>query len=168
MVGSPLLVATPIMDKDPEYFCVRKEKAERIFFAQKSIYCPYFGVHIMLNSDGFHHLQFSNRRERDKNEQLLKFRLLPRALEIIRKSGTIQEYRKLLMPVGKPSARDGSVAMKLVEYWGMVAIVGDNGVKVRTIVRKIGEGNIIFWSVMPDSKIRRGKQNVFTAGIEDE
>ena len=72
------------------------------------------------------------------------------------------------MPVGKPSARDGSVAMKLVEYWGMVAIVGDNGVKVRTIVRKIGEGNIIFWSVMPDSKIRRGKQNVFTAGIEDE
>jgi hypothetical protein len=50
----------------------------------------------------FHHLQFSARRERDKREQLLKFNLLPLALEIIRKSGTIQEYRKLLTPIGKP------------------------------------------------------------------
>ena len=72
------------------------------------------------------------------------------------------------MPIGKPSARDGSVQMKEVEYWGLVAIVSDHKMKVRTVLRKVGDGNIIFWSVMPYSKIKRGRQNIFTEGIEDE
>ncbi len=55
------------MDVDPEYFNERKEKAEQIYNAQKSIFNPYFKTQIILNSDGFHHLQFSARRERNKN-----------------------------------------------------------------------------------------------------
>ena len=50
----------------------------------------------------------------------------------------------------------------------MVAIVGDNKIKVRTVLRRIGDGNINFWSVMPYSKIRHGIQNIYTLGIEDE
>ena len=98
---------------------------------------------IILNSDGFYHLQYSGRRERDKKEQLLKFSLLPLGLDMIKKSGTIQEYRRLLTPIGKPSPNNGSIPMKEVEYWGLVAIVGD-------------------------SKIKHGHQKVFTEGIEDE
>jgi hypothetical protein len=156
------------MEPDAEYFNVRKEKAHAIFTAQKTIRNPYFQTDVILNSDGFHHLQFSARRERNKREQLLKFRLLPLGLEIIRKSGTIQEYRRLLTPIGKPSARDGSVPMKNVEYWGLVAIVGENKIKVRTVLRRVGDGNITFWSVMPYSKIKNGQQKMFTDGIEDE
>ena len=156
------------MEIDTKYFDERKEKARIIFAAQKIIRNPYFQTEIILNSDGFHHLQFSARRERDKREQLLKFSLLPLALEIIRKSGTIQEYRKLLTPIGKPSARDGSVSMKEVQYWGLVAIVGEKGIKVRTVLRKVGDGNITFWSVMPYSRIKQGYQKIFTEGIEDE
>src|SRR5206468_2243105 len=115
-----------------------------------------------LNSDGFHHLQFSARRERNKREQLLKFSLLPLALEIIKKSGTVQEYRKLLTPIGKPSVRSGAIPMKEVEYWGLVAIVGENKIKVRTVLRRIGDGNITFWSVMPYSKIKNGNQHMYT------
>jgi hypothetical protein len=94
------------MDVDENYFKERKSKAEAIYSAQKTIYNPYFKTNIVLNSDGFHHLQFSARRERNKREQLLKFDLLPFSLEIIRKSGTIQEYRKLLTPIGKKSLQD--------------------------------------------------------------
>ena len=155
------------MEIDTNYFNEKKEKAKRIFNAQKSVRNPYFQREIVMNSDGFHHLQFSNRAERNKHEQLLKFRLLPLGLEIIRKSGTIQEYRRLLTPISKLSA-NGAIPMKEVQYWGMAAIVGQNGIKVRTILRQVGDGNITFWSVMPDSKIRNGQQKLFTDGIEDE
>lgn len=156
------------MEPDAEYFNTRKERAKAIFSAHKAIRNPYFQTEIVLNSDGFHHLQFSARRERNKREQLLKFSLLPLGLEIIRKSGTIQEYRKLLTPIGKPSASTGAVSMKEVQYWGLVAIVGENKIKVRTVLRKVGDGNITFWSVMPYSKIKDGKQKIFMERIEDE
>ena len=156
------------MEPSAEYFNERKEKARAIFSAQKTIRNPYFQTEVVLNSDGFHHLQFSARRERTKREQLLKFSLLPLALDIIKKSGTIQEYRKLLTPIGKPSARNGSIPMKEVQYWGLVAIVGDNQIKVKTVLRRVGDGNITFWSVMPYSKIKNGKQRMFSEGIEDE
>jgi len=155
------------MNIDINYFNEKKEKAKQIFNSQKSVRNPYFQREIVLNSDGFHHLQFSNRTERNKHEQLLKFRLLPLGLEIIRKSGTIQEYRRLLTPIGKLSA-NGAIPMKEVQYWGMAAIVGQNQIKVRAILRQVGDGNITFWSVMPDSKIRNGQQKLFTDGIEDE
>ncbi|MEI6864036.1 MAG: hypothetical protein WCK46_01520 [Candidatus Adlerbacteria bacterium] len=155
------------MDVDPEVFDRAKDKAHSIYTVQKDLWCPYFGTKIVLNSDGFHHLQFSARRERNKREQLFKFRLLPLALEIVRKSGTVQEYRKLLSPVGKRSAT-GSMPMKEVEYWGLVAIAGEKRIKVRAVLRRIGNGNITFWSVMPYSKIKNGMQRMYAEGIEDE
>ena len=154
--------------KEETYFNERKEKARVIYVAQREIYCPYFKTNVILNSDGFHHLQFSARRERNKREQLFKFNLLPLGLELIRKSATVQEYRKLLMPVGKKSTRDGFVPMKVVEYWGLVAIIGENKIKVRTVLRRIGDGNIIFWSVMLYSKRKNGNQKLFSDGMEDE
>ncbi|MCX6757166.1 MAG: hypothetical protein NTW35_03415 [Candidatus Nomurabacteria bacterium] len=155
------------METDINIFNKKKEDAINIFSAQKEIYNPYFGQKIILNSDGFHHLQFSSRKERTKSEQLLKFNLLPQALEIIRRSGTIQEYRNpVLVAIGKKSSK-GEVAMKNVEYWGMIAIIGK--FKVRTVLRRVGNGNITFWSVMPYSKIKNGQQKkMFGEGIEDE
>jgi len=150
------------------YFSERKEKARAIYAAKREVYCPYFKTNVILNSDGFHHLQFSARRERDKKEQLFKFNLLPLGLELIRISATIQEYRKLLTPIGKKSPRDGSVPMKNVEYWGLVAIIGEKKIKVRTVLRRIGDGNITFWSVMLYSKRKNDYQKLFSEGIEDE
>ena len=156
------------MEIDHVYFKERKNKARAIFDAQREIYCPYFQMKVILNSDGFHHLQFSARREREKKSQLLKFNLLPLALDIIRKAGTIQEYRKILTPIGKPSSRDGSTPMKDVEYWGLVAIVREQNIKVRVVLRRVGTGNVTFWSVMPDAKFKNGKQKLAHEGIEDE
>ena len=70
------------------------------------------------------------------------------------------------MPIGKKSARDGAVALKHVEYWAFVAIVGERLIKIRVILRRVGDGNVIFWSVMPDSRIRDGKQRLFSKDIE--
>lgn len=151
---------------DLEYFNSRKEKARQIYDRQKTIFSPYLQAQVVLNSDGFHHLQFSDRRERSKEEQLLKFSLLPLAMDIIKKSATLQEYRKEPIRVRRPS-KDGLSLTKIAEYFGFVAIVGENKIKVRVIVRRIGDGNFIFWSVMPDSKLRGG-QKLYDYGIEND
>ena len=156
------------MEVDPHFFNTCKQKAQEAYAVRKSIYCPYFKSEVVLNSDGFHHLQFSARRERDKSEQLVKFRLLPQALEVIRKSGTVQECRRLLTPIGKPSKNNGAVPMKEVEYWGFVAIVGEKPKRIRVITRRVGTGNITFWSVMLHSKMKDGKQKLHDQNLENE
>lgn len=154
---------------DFEYFKEKKEKAREIYNSRKAIYNPYLKSKIILNSDGFHHLQFSARRERNKGEQLLKFKLLPLAFSVIDKSGTLQEYRKNLTPIRRKSKKDGLRPTKMVEYWGFIAIIGSTQIKIRVVLRRIGDGNIIFWSVMPYSKLRKTeKQKLFTDDIEDE
>ena len=155
------------MEVDPKAFQTEKEKAHTHYLKEREIYCPYFGQKVVLNAEGFHHLQFSAGRERPKQEQLTKFRLLPLALQIIRKSGTLQEYRVLLESVGKKK-QDGFTPMKEVQYWAFIAIVGEKQKKIRVIVRKIGNGNIVFHSVMYHSKRKDGKQQLYTYGIEDE
>lgn len=139
----------------------RKEKARQIYDSRRTIFSPFFKRDIILNSDGFHHLRYSARRERNKSKQILKFTLLPLGLKIIRTATTLQEYRKLLSPVGEKSKRDSSVAMKLIEWWGFVAIFIEQEIKVRVVLRKVGEGNIHFWSVMPYSHLRKGKNRNF-------
>ena len=152
------------------YFEEKKAKAHAIYAVHRTIRSPYFGDDIVLSSDGFHHLRYSARRERSREEQVLKFTLLPLGLHILKKAATLQEYRRILTPIGEASKRDGSVPMKLVEWWGFVSIFVKQEIKVRVIVRKVGDGNLHFWSVMPYSKMRRGDhiKNWSTTGIEDE
>src|SRR5215467_11415231 len=103
-----------------------RERARQIFDDNPTIVCPYFSEPVVLNGEGFHHLRYSAERERTKPEQMLKFRLLPLALEVVRKSGTVQEYRRIWQAVGKRGA-DGMRAAKEVEYWGLVATIEPTG-----------------------------------------
>jgi hypothetical protein len=151
-----------------DYYQEKREKARKIYDAHRSIRSPFFDDDITLNSDGFHHLRYSARRERSKDEQVLKFTLLPLGLQILKTATTLQEYRKLLGPVGNKSRRDGAVEMKLIEWWGFIAIFVKQDIKVRVVVRRVGDGNPHFWSVMPYSKIKARRQKMFTEGIEDE
>jgi hypothetical protein len=94
---------------------------------------------------------------------------LPLVLEVIRKAGTVQEYRRIWQPIGKPSARDGARPVKEVEYWGFIAILGTRPTKIRVILRRVCTGNITFWSVMRGSKILRdGGQRLAPDGLEDD
>jgi hypothetical protein len=130
---------------------LQKEKARIFFQKNKSIYCPFFRKKITLNANGIHHLSYSSRRERPKKEQLLKFNLLPLGIEIIiiKKAGTLQEYRKeTLIQLGN----------KIVEYWGFVAICPSRknpyAIIIKVILKRFGNGEITFWSVMPYKSIK--------------
>jgi hypothetical protein len=143
-----------------------RDRARQLFDDSLTIYCPYFSERVVLNGEGFHHLRYSAERERSKREQMLKFRLLPLALDVILKSGAVQEYRRIWQAIGKPRA-DGMRAAKEVEYWGFVAIIGPRPDKLRVILRRVGTGNVTFWSVMRGSKILLdGRQRLAPENLE--
>ncbi|MEN9852361.1 MAG: hypothetical protein RI996_304 [Candidatus Parcubacteria bacterium] len=141
-----------------------KKEAEKFYKSVKELRCPYFSNPVNFTSDGFHHLQFSNGSERTKDEQLLKFSLLKDAVDIIKKSGTIQEYRKQWGVVSRKK-KNGEQPMKEIEYFGLTAITGTTTKrKIKVILRKIGTGNVIFWSVMFGD--RRNKDTYHLANPE--
>jgi len=144
-------------------------KAKNIFNETKSIFCSFFDKKIILNSDGLHHLKYSSRKERPKQEQLLKLNLLPLGLKIIGRAGTVQEYRANLIKIGQPSGLSRLYSTKKVEYWGFVAICHtkrkDYDIKIKVILKRIGNGNIHFWSLMPYGNINN--QKLYDTGIED-
>lgn len=132
-----------------------KFETETFYKSIKSVHCPYFGKEIIFNADGFHHLQFSAERERTKEEQLLKFSLLSAVPHILRNAGTVQEYRHTMEPVGQKRFGDGAREMREIEYWGIIAITkGEKPIRIKIILRRVGNGNIIFWSVMPTVKLK--------------
>jgi len=144
-----------------------RARAKALFDRNPTVRCPYFGSDVVLNADGFHHLRYSARRERSKREQMLKLGLLPLGLEVIRKSGTVQEYRRIWQP-GKPGP-DGMRPAKEVDYWGFVAIIGPRPDKIRVILRRVGIGNITFWSAIRVAKvISNGSQKLAPDGLEGD
>lgn len=143
------------------------ESTRKFYGSIPSIKCPYFQGSVILNSDGFNHLLYKpNRQPRNVKEQVLKLSLLKKAIAVIQKSGTVQEIRERIEKVGKP-ARDGFTKTKVVKYWGFHAIVGTNRlIKIVVVIKRIGEGNFIFWSVLPYRKLNM--QKLYSEGIEQD
>lgn len=82
----------------------------RLFYNQiNKVRCPYLGKDISFNSEGFEHLLFKSwNRGRSRIEQYTRLRILPKIVEIIKVSHTLQEYeerqifvRQKLIHVGK-------------------------------------------------------------------
>lgn len=122
----------------------------RVFYQTIGIVrCPALDHQpVHFTSEGFNHLIYKgNRNERDKSVQIMKFKLLPKAKEIIVLSTTYQEYDESLMTVRRKHFKKIVDESAAVRYWGFVAIIKNFRVKV--IVRAIGNGQRHFWSVIP-------------------
>ncbi len=131
-----------------------------------SVVCPYFQKSISFNSDGFHHLRYkASGSEREKQAQLYKFALLQGAKEIIEKSGTVQQYRKQWGALGRKKNGDGSRIMKEMEYYAFEGILGTETkmTRIKVVVRKVGNGEPHFWSVMSDVDFKRKSSYKFAS-----
>jgi hypothetical protein len=123
-----------------------------------AIHCPYFDKKIVFNSDGFHHLRYkTSGSEREKQTQLYKFNLLSHACEKIKCSGTLQQYRKQWSVYGRRKNANGSSEMKEMEYYAFEGILGkdQNMTRTKVVIRRVGNGELHFWSVMSDVDLKR-------------
>ena len=146
----------------------RFQEAQTYYKEITNVFCPYFEKNITFNADGFHHLRYSSSgSERSKLAQLRKFALITSACELIKKSGTLQQYRKQWGVVGRRKQADGSRDMKEMEYFAFEGILFDQNpiIRVKAVVRKVGNGDLHFWSVMSDTNLSR--KSSYTLATED-
>lgn len=124
------------------------EKSKLFYNSIGSIHCPAFKAEVHFNAEGFHHLRYDTKlKERSKPERRNKLSSIPSAVETIKLSSTIQEYRCILEPVGLKDSHGYRQTVK-VHYFGFWAVLHQR-TRVKAIVRQIENGQYNFWSVMP-------------------
>ena len=126
-----------------------KEDAQRFYNSIGSAFSPVFNQKIHFNAEGFNHIVFKHAHsERERPSQILRFKLLPLALKLVKTSTTYQEFEETMKEFDVKSYKKKVKKSMPVSYWGIIAIV--DGRKIKVIIRKIGEnGAMHFLSVVP-------------------
>lgn len=115
----------------------------------RKIYSPAFNQDIYFTGEGFNHIVFKTARsEREKSSQMLRFKLLPLAVKLLKVSTTYQEFEETLKEFEVKSFKHKIKKTKPVTYWGIIAII--EGRKIKVIIRRTGENGLLhFWSIVP-------------------
>jgi len=126
-----------------------KEDAQKFYTEIDPVFSPAFNEKIYFNSEGFNHIIYkSPRTERERSSQILRFKLLPLAVKLLKESTTYQEFEETLGEFGIKNHKKKEKRSKSVKYWGIIAIVDSR--KIKVIIRKIGDnGTMHFWSIVP-------------------
>jgi hypothetical protein len=150
---------------DDQYYQNKKEAAHRVYVTQPLVHSPFFNDDIMLGSEGFRHLQVSDKGERDKEEQIQRFSVLPLGLHVLKTATTLQSYRR------RPAAlypQGGGRVLKerrVVQWWCFTALFVKRALRLEVVVRKVGDGKLHFWSVVAQRVDRRGAPK-YTTGAD--
>lgn len=131
-----------------ELYAKSKLEAERLYRSFTPIKCRAIGNQtIYFNSEGFNHLLYKKGKERAKNDQMGRFKHLDFVPKILQLTTTYQEYEEKLQDFRVERHGKKITETKQVRYWAFVAIMHNKRIKV--VIRKIGEGQIIFYSICP-------------------
>lgn len=141
------------------------------FVSLKPIYSQALEETVYFSAEGFNHIVFKgSRRERERSSQIMRFKLLPRAVGLVSLSTTFQEYEETLKEFVVKIRKSRVKKTKRVQYWGIIAIVDSR--KIKVILRKIGDnGKLHFWSIVPawtTNKFRDAKFLSTMKGNPDE
>ena len=124
-----------------------KNKTFRYYKKINRLHCPYLKTKVKFTGRGFWHMIYTGRNEkRDNKSQELRFKLLKKAVEVIRLTTTLQEYEET----------------SGIKYYGFIAIV--DGWKIKIIVKQVGNGAPFFWSVIPNWVTNRKRDRLLHKG----
>jgi len=148
-----------------------RNKAYEEYKGIGKVFCPYLNTDVHFTSDGFRHIIYKSKgKQRHFNTQILRFNLLSKAVEIIRRSHILQEFDSIQseMVVEDHNLKVSKIVK--VAYYGFIGIIDDW--KIKVIVKKTGSGNPVFWSVIPNwvtNKKRdiKKKYKTFSGNMEE-
>ncbi|MFA6486240.1 MAG: hypothetical protein WCT40_02640 [Candidatus Magasanikbacteria bacterium] len=159
---------------------IAEEKFEKVKNGAKTYYdglgpvsCPYLKKDVHFNKFGFEHiLSKSWNRGRSKIEQYTRLRLLPKVVEVIKLSHTLQEYDERNMLVKQKINSRWEKRPKTVKYYVFIAVMVAFGVRFKVVVKEIEGGSPFFWSIYPSWKkeidCNGGMKKVFYSGNLEE
>lgn len=125
-----------------------KEDARKLYSSYGSVKCAALdGQSVYFNSEGFNHLLYKNKRERNKKDQFMRLKVLDLAKKIIDITTTYQEYEEVLQNILVKVMKHKEYKSLPVKYWGFIAIIENK--KLRVVIKQIRGSNLQFWSVAP-------------------
>lgn len=137
-----------------------KNETYKKYISIKRVRCPYLKRDVSFNSNGFRHMIYRSKgKKRHINTQLLRFKLLEKATDLIKKSSTLQEYESIKTEVATEDHHIKIIKIKEIEYFGFIGII--DGWKLKVVVKKEGNANPIFWSVIPNWTTNRKRDKQF-------
>ena len=86
--------------------------------------------------------------KRDWRNQIKRFHLLKYAKKVLSGMSYHQEYLEEICTVKQKNYGKTILVPKVAKYWGFIAVI-DNKIRIKYVLRQIGNGNIILWSVIP-------------------
>lgn len=134
-------------------FCQLKNQVRTFYDSLGKVYCPYFSEEVYFSSDGFRHLLYKGSlyghfKLRKKSQRMLRLKLFKLAPRLLRITTTVQEYHQEKQFVLVTYNQREENILKSIQYWGFIAIISDQ--KVKVVVKQIGEGQKQFWSIIPN------------------
>lgn len=126
-----------------------RDDAQKFYNAVRPIHSPALNELVHFSAEGFNHFIYKGaNRERERSTQIMRFKMLPRAVKLVERSTTYQEYEETLKEFWVKAHKKKVRKTKPVRYWGVIAII--DGRKIKVILRKIGDnGQLHFWSIVP-------------------
>ena len=128
----------------------RKKAEARTFYSSfVKVVCPALGNEpVYFTSEGFNHLVYRGpKKERDQRVQIMKFELLGKAKKILEISTTFQEYEESFKYIRIQKYGKSVYNNVIFRMWGFVAMI--NIFRVKVVVKKVGNGKMEFYSVIP-------------------
>lgn len=158
---------------------ISKEKLEKAKQEAKDFYakiggikCPYLKTKVNFNNEGFEHLLTASwNRGRSSIEQYTRLRLLPKAVEIIKTSHTLQEYDEKQIFVRQKTNSHWENKLKNIEYFIFVAFYPEPKMRFKVVIKHIEGGQPFFWSNYPSWKKivnNNGNKKTFYSGNPEE
>jgi hypothetical protein len=125
-----------------------REDARQLYNEARPVHSPALDDQVRFTAEGFNHIVFKGpRRERERTSQVMRFKLLPRAVRLIAHANTFQEFEETIKEFEVKARKKRVKKSKSVRYWGIIAIF--EGRKIKVILRRIGDGQLHFWSIVP-------------------
>ncbi|RJQ29667.1 hypothetical protein C4571_00835 [Candidatus Parcubacteria bacterium] len=100
-------------------------------------YCPAAQVTVYFTSDGLNHILYNRRRPRSHDERHYRAGLITHIVEVITKAP---------VAIQKVHASDPSCSLWIL--WHEVVDRNNRKLKIKVLLRKIGNGNVHFLSIM--------------------
>lgn len=134
---------------DSSVFRALKVAVETAYTAFDKVRCPYLQEDVSFNAKGLEHLKFKKKNHaRSQADQFTRLKLLRYVPEVIRLSRTLQGLKKTrLFERFRTNQRNEDVLVDVI-FYEFISIV-DERVRIRVVVKRVGEAPPYFWSVIP-------------------
>jgi len=134
------------MEIEEEKLDNAREKARNYYKSIGAIYCPYLDQKISLNSAGFEHiLTKSWNRGRSRADQYIRLKLLPKAMEILKKCHTLQEYNEQSMFVRQKINSRWEKNLKKVKYYVFISLLPERAIRFKIIIKQVENSAPFFY-----------------------